>query len=91
LALLLKEAALLISNDSGPIHLAASQQVSILGLFGPTRPDLTGPIARGRSKILHKQVGCELPCYFRECDYRVCLDWLTPEEVFKEAGILLSE
>lgn len=90
LALLLNEAALLISNDSGPIHLAASQQVAILGLFGPTRPDLTGPIARGNAKILHKDAGCELPCYFKECDYRVCLDWLTPEEVFKEAGILLS-
>ena len=90
LALLLKEAALLISNDSGPIHLGASQSVKILGLYGPTRPDLTGPIPKGRSKILHRAPGCELPCYFKDCNYRVCLEWLSPQEVFREAAALLQ-
>ncbi len=90
LALLLKDAALLVSNDSGPIHLGASQKVSILGLYGPTRPELTGPITRGLSKILHTDTGCELPCYYRSCNGRVCLEWLSPEEVFREATALLA-
>lgn len=89
LAFLLKRARFLISNDSGPIHLAASQRTKILGLFGPTSPAETGPLSDGKVLILHKDVGCEIPCYFRSCNYRVCMDWITPEEVFKKTTELL--
>ena len=90
LALLLKGAKFLLSNDSGPIHLAASQKTKIIGLFGPTSPDLTGPISDASVEILRKDVGCEVPCYFRSCHYRVCMDWITPQEVLEKArGLLL--
>lgn len=91
LALLLKNAELLVSNDSGPIHLAASQGTEIIGLFGPTTPALTGPISRGRSLILRKDVGCEIPCYFRSCDHRVCMEWLKPEEVHENTLKFLDQ
>ncbi len=82
LAALLKRARFLVSNDSGPIHLAASQKTKILGLFGPTSRELTGPISDGPVRILSKDVGCRVPCYFHDCDYRVCMELITPEEVF---------
>lgn len=90
LALLLKNARVVLSNDSGPIHLAASQNARIVGLFGPTDPALTGPVTSAPAVILRKDVGCELPCTFRACDHRVCMDWITPEEVFERTKELLK-
>lgn len=88
LGALLSGARLVLSNDSGPIHVAASQKAPILGIYGPTLPELTGPISEGKVKILRKDVGCQVPCYFRECDYRVCMDLVTPEQVLQAAGAL---
>ena len=90
LALLLKNARILLSNDSGPIHLAASQGTRLVGLFGPTSPELTGPVSKGSSLILSMDVGCEVPCYYRSCDYRICMDWLKPEEVFERTAEFLN-
>ena len=90
LALLLKNARLLLSNDSGPIHLAATQKTNIIGLFGPTSPDLTGPVSEGNAVFLRKDVGCKIPCYYRSCGYRVCMDLLTPEEVFENTAKLAA-
>jgi len=89
LAILLKRAKLLLSNDSGPLHLAASQKTPLVGLFGPTSPEETGPVSEGPLVILRKDVGCEIPCYYRSCNYRVCMDWLTPEEVFEKTKEML--
>ena len=91
LALLLKNAEFLLSNDSGPIHLAATQKTKIIGLFGPTSPLLTGPVSLGTARLLVKDVGCEVPCYYRTCQDRVCMDWLTPAEVLENVRILLNE
>ncbi len=90
LAHLLKKSKLLLSNDSGPIHLAASQGARILGLFGPTSAGQTGPISNAPMRLLQKDVGCEVPCYFRSCRSRVCMEWLGPEEAFSEAAELLQ-
>ena len=90
LALLLKDAQVFLSNDSGPIHLAASQGARTVGLFGPTSPDVTGPVSKGSLVVLRRDVGCEVPCYYRSCDYRVCMEWLKPEEVFQETVKLLN-
>ncbi len=88
LAWLLKGAEFLLSNDSGPIHLAATQKTKILGLFGPTSPQLTVPVSLAPLRILWKDVGCEIPCYFRSCHYRVCMEWLSPEEAVQQARVL---
>lgn len=90
LAWLMKNARLVLSNDSGPIHLASSQQARILGLFGPTSLALTGPVLGAGSAVMQKDVGCEVPCYFQNCNYRVCMEWLTPEEVFGKTLELLA-
>lgn len=82
---LLADARLLISNDSGPLHLAAALGTPVVGLFGPTLADLTGPVASGRVRIVQKDFGCELPCLFNRCGNRVCLDRLTVEEALAAA------
>ncbi len=90
LAMLLRKARFLLSNDSGPVHLAASQETPILALFGPTSPGITGPVSKNRMILLRKDVGCEIPCYFRSCNYRVCMEWLKPQEVFEKTLELLT-
>ena len=90
LAALMKRARLVLSNDSGPIHVAASQRARTLGLFGPTSPKETGPVSEGPVRVLWKDVGCRVPCYFRSCNGRACMELLTPEEVFERAEELLA-
>ena len=91
LALLIQKARFLLSNDSGPIHLAASQKTPIVGLYGPTSARRTGPLSEGPVLILSKDVGCQVPCYFRGCDARVCLDWITPNEVFEKTEVWMDQ
>ena len=90
LAHLLKGARFLISNDSGPIHLAASQKTPIVGIFGPTSAALTGPVSSGPVLILSKDVGCQVPCYFKSCEGHQCMEWLAPEEVFRKTQLWLK-
>jgi lipopolysaccharide heptosyltransferase II len=71
---------LLVSNDTGTMHLAASLGVPTVALFGSTEPTLTRPLGADHVIIRH-QVECS-PCYQRECpiDFR-CMQAITPEEV----------
>lgn len=86
---MLSGAQMLLSNDSGPLHLAAALGTRAVGLFGPTLASLTGPVTHGKSLIIGKDFGCELPCYFTQCANRVCLDRLTVDEVWAGVNDLL--
>jgi ADP-heptose:LPS heptosyltransferase len=80
---LLKRARLVVSADSGPLHIANTVGTHTLGIFGPTRPEVTGPRGKGKSIILQKDVGCNrAPCYFLECPDNVCMKAVTVEEVY---------
>lgn len=57
---LLKETQLLISNDSGPLHMGHAVGTPVIGLFGPTDPNLTGP-PKGVSTSPPKGVSTSLP------------------------------
>ena len=90
LAGLLRKARLLISNDSGPVHLAVAVGTPVVALFGPTDPIRTGPYitSMGRNPITHtvirKPVECS-PCLSRWCrvgDHR-CMMQIEVDEVFE--------
>jgi heptosyltransferase-1 len=51
LAALLRQARLLVSADSGPMHLAAAVGTPCVGLFGPTRPEACGPYGPGHRTV----------------------------------------
>lgn len=88
---MLAASRLMISNDSGPLHVAAALGTPVVGLFGPTLEFLTGPVASGTVRTLRKDFGCELPCFFGRCSNRVCLDRLSPDEVLAVAEDVLGE
>jgi len=66
---LVDRAALYIGGDSGPLHIAATSRVPIVGLYGPTLPVRSAPW-RDRSLVTESVEVTGLPC--RPCDQRVC-------------------
>ncbi len=75
---------LFLTNDSGPMHLAAALRVSTLAIFGSTDEIATGPMSPA-AVVLNKRVECS-PCLLRECpiDHR-CMTRITAEEVALQA------
>lgn len=84
---LIRLCAVFLTNDSGPMHIAAALNVPLLALFGSTSDVKTGPYKSG--KVIHKHVECS-PCYKRKCpiDFR-CMKRITVEEVYAEIKDLL--
>lgn len=79
---LLRQAAALVTNDSGPMHIAAAVGTPVVALFGPTDPARTGPYGDGHTVLTHDVV-CR-PCLSRRCHHTVplaCLSGVTPEQV----------
>ena len=76
----LSECRLLLTNDTGTMHLASLLGVPVVAIFGSTDPRLTGPLGQGHS-ILRHQVECS-PCFLRECpiDFR-CMKAVSVDEV----------
>jgi lipopolysaccharide heptosyltransferase II len=76
----LADCALLLTNDTGTMHLATLIGVPVIAVFGSTEPRLTGPLGTGHDVIRH-QVECS-PCFLRECpiDFR-CMKAVTVDEV----------
>jgi heptosyltransferase-2 len=84
---IIKRCALFVTNDTGPMHIAAAFQVPLAAVFGPTDWNTTRPFGVEHQLIRHP-VDCA-PCLLRECpiDHR-CMTGVTVEEVY-EAGIAL--
>jgi heptosyltransferase-2 len=80
LATQLRRCKLLLTNDTGTMHLASSLGVPTVAIFGSTEPQLTGPTGEGHVVIRH-HVECS-PCFLRECplDFR-CMKAVTVAEV----------
>lgn len=81
-ACLFKRADVVVSADSGPLHIAASAGANIIALFGPTSRLITGPLGKGRITLLQKDIGCHIPCYDTKCDDNRCMREITVSEVF---------
>ncbi len=79
---LLRGCDLLLTNDTGTMHLAAMFGVPVVAIFGSTEPVLTGPLGAGHSIVQHR-VACG-PCFRRQChlDF-ACMQLVTVEEVLK--------
>lgn len=74
----------LITADTGPLHLAAALGVRTVALFGPTRPEITGPRGQKSGVILQKDVGCnKAPCYYLECKDNKCMKEIKVEDVLR--------
>lgn len=80
LTALLRKASLLVSNDSGPIHLAAAVGTPVVGIYGPTDPRKVGPYDQAHS-VIHKGDDCR-GCGRGRCRHGLrCLREIAVDEV----------
>ncbi len=81
LAHLYSLSSVVITTDSGPMHIAAAMGTPVVALFGPTDPLRTGPYGRGHV-VIRKEMSCS-PCFLKKCNSRKCMEEITVEEVFQ--------
>ncbi|HKC64103.1 MAG TPA: lipopolysaccharide heptosyltransferase II [Pyrinomonadaceae bacterium] len=80
---------LLITNDTGPAHIAAALNRPTLVIFGPTNPQTTRPFSKA-AEIIRRPPDCA-PCMLRDCpiDHR-CMTAISAEEVFERAKAMMK-
>lgn len=80
------KAALLITNDSAPLHIGSAMGARILAFFGPTSDKEYGPVTKNKSRVLNKKITCS-PCKVPQCvntDKKYeCLRTISVEEAFR--------
>jgi heptosyltransferase I len=81
---------ILISNDSGPVHMAVAVGIPTLVIFGPTDPLRTGPYG-DKQRVVTANLDCQ-PCFSRTCRRAgiPCLSGVTPERVGEVALEILK-
>ena len=86
LAALLRHCRLLVTNDTGTMHVAAAVGTRVVAIFGPTDPRTTSPLGEGHV-VIRKEVSCS-PCLKRVCpeDHR-CMELIKVEEVYNRIGM----
>ena len=93
LAALLRRCALLVTGDTGPMHIATAVGTRVLALFGAADPARTGPVGNGHRVIQASGVAC-VPCRSRGCSnsrYLECMEQITVEEAHAVATGMLAE
>ena len=90
LAALLKQARLLITNDSAVMHLASYLNVPVVAIFGPTDEKKYGPWSQN-SAVVKKDIFCR-PCQKAQCRFSSleCLKAIKPQDVLDQVDFLLT-
>lgn len=77
----MRGAQFVVSNDSGPMHIAAALGIPVFAIFGPTDPIKTGPYGEGHT-VIREDISCA-PCLKRTCDDLKCMKNLPVENVYE--------
>jgi len=81
LGALFAKAELIISADSGPLHIAVALSKPVVALFGPTSKEITGPLNQENTILLQKEIDCVIPCYRQDCLDNRCMKQISVEDV----------
>jgi len=92
LAALLERCDILVSGDTGPMHIAAAVGTRVIALFGAADPERTGPIGKGHRVLQADGVPC-VPCRSRRClkrEYRECMEKISVSRVYETIRDMLA-
>ncbi len=88
---LISKLNLMVTNDSGLMHVAAALDIPSIAIFGSTNPITTGPWSK-KAIVVRKELECS-PCLKRQCPRKdmdfACMKQISVEEVFKQVKIFL--
>ncbi len=83
--------AFIVSNDSGPMHIAASLGIPTLGIFGPTNPRQQGPYGDNHRWVRNEELDC-LECSLTACPIgNICMTQLEVERVLDAFNLLVTQ
>ena len=90
LGAIIQQCTFVVSNDSGPMHIAAALEVPTLGIFGPTNPRQQGPFGEMHRWIRNEELDC-LECSLTKCPIgNVCMTQLEVDRVMDAFEDLVS-
>lgn len=81
LGALIKNSIFYVSADTGPLHIAAALGKPLVAVYGPTKPDRTGPYGDKDAVILTSPIDCA-GCLKKHCDHWQCMALVTPKMVY---------
>ncbi len=93
LGAVLEQCRVLVSGDTGPLHLATSVGTKVIALFGAADPARTGPVGSGHRVIQAAGVAC-MPCRSRVCSnpaYLECMAKITAEKVADAVAAVMEQ
>lgn len=94
LAALLRKSCLLVTGDTGPMHVAAAVGTRVVALFGSMDPARSGPVGPGHVLVRNRSLPC-VPCgSHKSCGhtpFRECMDTITVDEVYSAVRSILAE
>ncbi len=93
LGALLQQSDILVTGDTGPMHVAAAAGTRVVALFGAADPKRTGPIGSGHKIIQAAGVSC-IPCRSRSCSnrfYLECMEKISVDTVFKTISEMVTQ
>jgi len=85
LVALIEGATAVVSNDSGPMHIAAAFNKPLVALFGPTDPAKTGPYGWQKNenfRVVRSGVPCS-PCFKKKCGNFRCMENISVDDVYE--------
>ena len=88
LAALYEKTALVVSTDTGPMHLAAAMGTPVVAIFGPTAPWRTGPYGSGH-KVVRIDSECS-PCFKRRCETIDCMHQISVDQVYDAVSKIID-
>jgi len=90
LVYIINKVNVLVTNDSGPMHIGAATGTPLMAIFGPGDPTLVRPYTSQKLyRLIYKSLDCQ-PCNDEKCTQYACLDMVTPEEVYEKCVELLN-
>jgi ADP-heptose:LPS heptosyltransferase len=79
----------MLTNDTGPMHIAFALGTPTVALFAPTDPALCGPNGATKAVVVRGELVCD-PCIGKECRTPRCLEQIPVEKVLRAAESLLT-